>query len=78
MLQQAPLPVRVRIAGYVALTKPRIIELLLITTVPTMVVAERGMPSGWLILNTVLGGTLAAGNANTINMYAERDIDRVR
>ena len=77
MLQQAPLPVRVRIAGYVALTKPRIIELLLITTVPTMVVAERGMPSGWLILNTVLGGTLAAGGANAINMYVDRDIDRI-
>ena len=77
MLQQAPLPVRVRIAGYVALTKPRIIELLLITTVPTMVVAQRGMPSGWLILNTVLGGTLAAGGANAINMYVDRDIDRI-
>lgn len=68
---------RVRLAGYVALTKPRIIELLLITTVPTMVVANRGMPSGWLILNTVLGGTLAAGGANAINMYVDRDIDRI-
>ena len=77
MLQQASLPVRARVAGYVALTKPRIIELLLITTVPTMVVAERGMPSGWLIFNTVLGGTLAAGGANAINMYVDRDIDRV-
>jgi protoheme IX farnesyltransferase len=77
VLQQAPLPVRVRIAGYVALTKPRIIELLLITTVPTMVVAQRGMPSGWLIFNTVLGGTLAAGGANAINMYVDRDIDRI-
>ncbi|MBX3287256.1 MAG: heme o synthase [Actinobacteria bacterium] len=71
------MPVRARVAGYVALTKPRIIELLLITTVPTMVVAERGMPSGWLIFNTVLGGTLAAGGANAINMYVDRDIDRV-
>ena len=77
VLQQAPLPVRARVAGYVALTKPRIIELLLITTVPTMVVAQRGMPSGWLILNTVLGGTLAAGGANAINMYVDRDIDRI-
>ncbi|MCU1498258.1 MAG: ctaB [Acidimicrobiales bacterium] len=77
MLQQAPLPLRVRVAGYVALTKPRIIELLLITTVPTMVVAARGLPSGWLILNTVLGGTLAAGGANAINMYVDRDIDKV-
>ena len=77
MLQQAPSPLRVRVAGYVALTKPRIIELLLITTVPTMVVAQRGMPSGWLILNTVLGGTLAAGGANAINMYVDRDIDKI-
>ena len=77
MLQQAPLPLRVRVAGYVALTKPRIIELLLITTVPTMIVAARGMPSGWLILNTVLGGTLAAGGANAINMYVDRDIDKI-
>ncbi len=77
MLQQAPHPLHVRIAGYVALTKPRIIELLLITTVPTMIVAAGGMPSGWLILNTVLGGTLAAGGANAINMYVDRDIDKV-
>ncbi|QXC59491.1 heme o synthase [Aquihabitans sp. G128] len=77
MLQQAPSPLRVRVAGYVALTKPRIIELLLITTVPTMVVAQRGLPSGWLMLNTVIGGTLAAGGANAINMYVDRDIDKV-
>ncbi len=77
MLQQAPLPLRVRVAGYVALTKPRIIELLLITTVPTMIVAAQGMPSGWLIFNTVLGGTLAAGGANAINMYVDRDIDKI-
>ena len=68
---------RARIAGYVALTKPRIIELLLITTVPTMIVAERGMPSLWLIVCTVLGGTLAAGGANAINMVVDRDIDRL-
>lgn len=75
MLQQAPSTLRARVAGYVALTKPRIIELLLITTVPTMVVAAHGMPSGWLILNTVLGGAFAAGGANAINMYVDRDID---
>ena len=63
--------------AYVALTKPRIIELLLVTTVPTMVWAARGMPSGWLILATLLGGTLAAGGANAINMYVDRDIDAV-
>ena len=66
---------RSRVAAFVALTKPRIIELLLITTVPTMVVADSGIPSLWLIVATVLGGTLAAGGANTFNMYIDRDID---
>jgi heme o synthase len=61
----------------VALTKPRIIELLLITTVPTMVVAEQGLPSVWLMVATVVGGTLAAGGANAINMYVDRDIDAI-
>jgi protoheme IX farnesyltransferase len=61
----------------VALTKPRIIELLLVTTVPTMIVAEGGMPDLWLVLATVVGGTLAAGGANAINMYVDRDIDAV-
>ncbi len=60
-----------------ALTKPRIIELLLITTVPTMVVAEGGVPSMWLMTATVVGGTLAAGGANAFNMYIDRDIDRL-
>jgi protoheme IX farnesyltransferase len=63
------------IGGYIALTKPRIIELLLITTVPTMVVAEDGWPSLGLILITLVGGSLAAGGANAINMYIDRDID---
>ncbi len=58
-----------------ALTKPRIIELLLVTTVPTMVVAERGLPSVALMIATVIGGTLAAGGANAFNMYVDRDID---
>ncbi|MBR13301.1 MAG: protoheme IX farnesyltransferase [Acidimicrobiaceae bacterium] len=62
-------------AGYVALTKPRIIELLLVTTVPTMFVAEGGMPSVWLMVATVVGGTLAAGGANAVNMVVDRDID---
>jgi len=61
--------------AYVALMKPRIIELLLVTTVPTMVLAERGVPSLWLMAAVVLGGTLAAGGANAINMYVDRDID---
>ncbi len=63
------------VAGYVALTKPRIIELLLVTTVPAMVVAERGWPGLALVLLTLGGGTLAAGSANTINCYVDRDID---
>jgi heme o synthase len=61
----------------VALTKPRIIELLLVTTVPTMLLAQRGLPSLRLILVTLIGGTLAAGSANTINCYIDRDIDAV-
>jgi heme o synthase len=68
---------RSQVRDYVALTKPRIIEQLLVTTVPTMIVAERGLPSLWLITATVLGGTLAAGGANAINMVVDRDIDRV-
>ena len=63
--------------AYLALTKPRIIELLLVTTVPTMVVAARGVPSGWLVLATLVGGALAAGGANAVNMYVDRDIDRL-
>jgi protoheme IX farnesyltransferase len=63
------------IGGYIALTKPRIIELLLITTVPTMVVAKEGWPALSLILITLIGGSLAAGGANAINMYIDRDID---
>jgi protoheme IX farnesyltransferase len=65
------------VGGFVALTKPRIIELLLITTVPTMVMAEKGWPSTWLVLVTLVGGTLAAGGANAINMVVDRDIDRL-
>ena len=63
--------------GYVALTKPMIIVLLLITTVPAMVVANGGWPSGWLVLATVAGGTLSAAGANTINCWYDRDIDGV-
>ena len=66
---------RERVSAYVALTKPRIIELLLITTVPSMIVAAGGWPSPFLILWTLIGGTLAAGGANAINCYLDRDID---
>ncbi len=68
---------RSRVAAYVALTKPRIIELLLVTTVPTMIVAARGLPPVGLVLATLVGGTLAAAGANAVNMYLDRDIDRV-
>jgi protoheme IX farnesyltransferase len=80
MSSQAP-PIQGRRAGwstigaYIALTKPRIIELLLVTTLPTMVVAKHGLPSVWLMLATLVGGTLAAGGANAINMVVDRDID---
>ena len=59
------------------LTKPRIIELLLVTTVPTMLLAQRGVPSPGLLAVTLLGGALAAAGANTINCYLDRDIDAV-
>jgi protoheme IX farnesyltransferase len=65
------------VGAYVALTKPRIIELLLVTTLPTMIVARRGVPSVWLMVATLLGGTFAAGGANAINMFVDRDIDKV-
>lgn len=58
-----------------ALTKPRIIELLLITTVPVMFLAEQGVPDLWLVLATCVGGYLSAGGANALNMYIDRDID---
>ena len=63
--------------AYVALTKPRIIELLLVTTIPTMVLAQRGVPSVWLMAAVMIGGSIAAGGANAINMYLDRDIDDV-
>jgi protoheme IX farnesyltransferase len=62
-------------ADYVRLTKPRIISLLLLTTLAAMIVAEGGMPGGWLVLWTMVGGYLAAGGANAINQYVDRDID---
>ncbi|CAN5812184.1 heme o synthase [soil metagenome] len=64
-----------KVKAYFMLTKPRIIELLLITTVPAMIVAERGWPSPWLVLATLIGGSMAAGSANCINCYIDRDID---
>lgn len=68
---------RNRVAAYLALTKPRIIELLLITTVPAMVLAAGGWPGTWLVVATLVGGTLSAGGANALNSYVDRDIDEV-
>lgn len=68
---------RARIGAYVRLTKPRVVELLLITTVPAMVLAERGWPRTWLVVATVFAGALAAGGANTINSWIERDRDKL-
>jgi protoheme IX farnesyltransferase len=69
--------VRRTVRSYVALTKPRIIETLLVTTVPTMFLAAGGFPPAWLVLVTLAGGILAAGGANTLNCYIDRDIDVV-
>lgn len=67
--------VRDRVAAYAALAKPRIIVLLLVTTVPAMVLAAKGLPPLWLVGATLLGGMLTAGSANAFNQYLERDID---
>jgi protoheme IX farnesyltransferase len=68
---------RSRLQAYIALTKPRIIELLLVTTLPSMVLAAQGLPHWQTVLATMLGGTLAAGSANALNCYLDRDIDSV-
>jgi heme o synthase len=68
-------PVRVTVRAYVALTKPRIIELLLVTTVPVMFLASGGVPALWPVLATLVGGALAAASANALNCYFDRDID---
>jgi protoheme IX farnesyltransferase len=65
------------LTSYVALTKPRIIELLLLTTVPIMFLAEQGVPSAWLVVATVVGGTLSAGSANALNCVVDADIDQL-
>jgi heme o synthase len=71
------LSARERVGAYFALTKPRIIELLLVTTLPAMVVAAGGWPSTWLVIATLVGGAISAGGANAINCYVDRDIDEV-
>jgi protoheme IX farnesyltransferase len=63
--------------AYFELTKPRVIELLLVSTVPTMILAQRGIPDLWLIAATVVGGALSAGSANSFNCYIDADIDKI-
>lgn len=66
-----------RIRAFFALTKPRVMELLLVTTAPVMILAERGIPDLWLVLWTLVGGSMSAGAAGAFNCYIDRDIDRV-
>jgi protoheme IX farnesyltransferase len=73
----AAVTLRQTASAYLSLTKPRIISLLLITTIPAMILAAEGWPSTWLVVTTVIGGTLAAGGANAINCYVDRDIDQL-
>lgn len=70
-------PLGARVKAFVALTKPRIIELLLMTTIPVMFLAAQGVPDLWLVVITCFGGYLSAGGANALNMYIDRDIDAV-
>ena len=72
-----PLTLRKKLLAYLALTKPRVIELLLITTVPVMILAKQGIPDLWLVLATLIGGALSAGSANAFNCIIDTDIDKV-
>ncbi|GAB6857847.1 heme o synthase [Microbacterium xylanilyticum] len=63
------------IKAYIALTKPRVLELLLVSTVPVMFLAQHGLPNMWLVVATVIGGSMSAGSAAAFNMYIDRDID---
>lgn len=71
------LGVRRTIQAYIALTKPRVMELLLVVTVPAMVLAQHGLPSLWLVVATLIGGALSAGSAGSFNCYIDRDMDRL-
>ena len=66
-----------KIRAYVALTKPRVIELLLVTTVPAMILANHGFPNIFLIINVLVGGALSAASANSFNCYIDADIDKI-
>jgi protoheme IX farnesyltransferase len=74
---QRPIDFRTKLKGYVALTKPRVMELLLVTTIPVMILAQNGLPNFWLIVATVIGGAMSAGSAAAFNCYIDRDIDKV-
>src|SRR6218665_1312830 len=69
--------VRRKASAYIALTKPRIIELLLVVTAPTMILAQNGIPDLWLFFATILGGAMSAGSAGAFNCCIDRDIGRV-
>jgi heme o synthase len=77
LVEGAPVRLRDTLLGYLALTKPRVIELLLVTTIPAMLLADRGTVDPLLILNTLFGGMLAAAGANALNCVADADIDKV-
>ena len=77
LIHGAPSRIRSTFLSYLALTKPRVIELLLVTTIPAMLLANRGTIDPLLILNTLIGGGLAAAGANTLNCVADADIDKV-
>jgi protoheme IX farnesyltransferase len=66
-----------KVKGYISLTKPRVMELLLVTTFPVMILADRAIPDLWLVFATLVGGALSAGSASAFNCYFDRDIDRV-
>ena len=72
----SPSRIRTTVLAYLALTKPRVIELLLVTAIPAMLLADRGTVDPLLILNTLIGGMLAAAGANTLNCVADADIDK--
>lgn len=74
---RTPRTLKRTLKAYISLTKPRVVELLLVVTAPTMLLAERGIPSLWLILATLVGGSLSAGSAGAFNCYLDRDIDRL-
>ena len=77
LADRAPNRIATTLLGYLSLTKPRVIELLLVTTLPAMILAARGLPSLGLVAAVLVGGALSAGGANTINCWVERDRDQL-